>query len=163
MAKSRGKGGGRPGDRDITRNREAAFRYELLDTLECGISLTGTEVKALRDGGAHLRDAYAVLRGGELWLVGGHIPPYGNASRWNHPPDRDRKLLAHRRQIDKLAGQIQLKGLTIVPTRMYFNEDSRVKIEVAVARGKDRFDKRQAIKDRDLARDTAREIRSAQR
>ncbi len=92
MAKSPARGGKRPGDRDITRNREASFRYELLDTLECGIALTGTEVKALRDGGAHLRDAYAIMRGGELWLVGGHIPPYGNASRWNHAPDRDRKL-----------------------------------------------------------------------
>ncbi|MEH3054291.1 MAG: SsrA-binding protein SmpB [Patulibacter minatonensis] len=163
MAKSPARGGKRPGDKDITRNREAAFRYELLETLECGVSLTGTEVKALRDGGAHLRDAYAVLRGGELWLVGGHIPPYGNASRWNHPPDRDRKLLAHRRQIDKLAGQIQAKGLTIVPTRMYFNEDSRVKIEIAVARGKDRFDKRHAIKERDLKRDTDREMRAARR
>ncbi|MFT4034338.1 MAG: SsrA-binding protein SmpB [Patulibacter sp.] len=163
MAKRPARGGKRPGDRDITRNREASFRYELLDTLECGISLTGTEVKALRDGGAHLRDAYAILRGGELWLIGGHIPPYGNASRWNHAPDRDRKLLAHRRQIDKLAGQIQTKGLTIIPTRMYFNDDSRVKVEVALARGKDRFDKRQTIKERDMARDTARELRAVQR
>lgn len=163
MAKSPARGGKRPGDRDITRNREASFRFELLDTLECGISLTGTEVKALRDGGAHLRDAYAVLRNGELWLVGGHIPPYGNASRWNHSPDRDRKLLAHRRQIDKLAGQIQTKGLTIIPTRMYFNDDSRVKVEIALARGKDRYDKRQAIKERDMARDTAREMGAVRR
>jgi len=163
MAKSPSRGGKRPGDRDITRNREAAFRYELLDTLECGMQLTGTEVKALRDGGAHLRDAYAIMQHGELWLVGGHIPPYGNASRWNHPPDRDRKLLAHRRQIDKLAVQLQTKGLTIVPTRMYFNDDSRVKIEIALARGKDRYDKRQTIKDRDMARDVQREIRAVQR
>ncbi len=107
------------------------------------------------------RDAYAVLRGGELWLVGGHIPPYGNASRWNHSPDRDRKLLAHRRQIDKLAGQVQTKGLTIVPTRMYFNDDSRVKVEVALARGKDRFDKRQTKGARHEARHGARDARRA--
>ena len=162
MAKSPTRAGKRPGDRDITRNRQAAFRYELLDTFECGIALTGTEVKSLRDGGSHLRDAYAIMRGGELWLVGAHIPPYAAASRFNHPPDRDRKLLLHRREIDKLAGQTLTKGLTIVPTRMYFKE-SYVKVEIALARGKDRFDKRQTIKDRDIKRETDREIRDARR
>ncbi len=160
MAKSPTRAGHRPGDRDITRNRDAAFRYELLDTFECGIALVGTEVKALREGGAHLRDAYAILRGNELWLVGGHIPPYAAASRFNHPPDRDRKLLLHRREIDKIAVQTNVKGLTVVPTRMYF-KGSHVKIEIALARGKDRFDKRQTIKDRDIARDVAREVRDA--
>lgn len=162
MAKSPARGGKRPGDRDITRNREAAFRYELLDTYEAGIALHGTEVKSLREGGSHMRDAYAVLRGGELWLVGAHIPPYTNASRFNHPPDRDRKLLLHRREIDKLAGQVQTKGLTIVPTRLYF-KGSHVKAEIAVARGKDRFDKRQTIKERDMTRDAQREMREARR
>ena len=162
MAKSPTRAGHRPGDRDITRNRQAAFRFELLDTFECGIQLAGTEVKSLRDGGSHLRDAYAIMREGELWLVGAHIPPYAAASRYNHPPDRDRKLLLHRREIDKLAGQTLTKGLTIVPTRMYFKE-SYVKVEIALARGKDRFDKRHAIKDRDLKRETDREIRDARR
>ncbi len=162
MAKSPTRAGHRPGDRDITRNRQAAFRFELLDTFECGIVLAGTEVKSLRDGGSHLRDAYAIMRAGELWLVGAHIPPYAAASRYNHPPDRDRKLLLHRREIDKLAGQTLTKGLTIVPTRMYFKE-SYVKVEIALARGKDRFDKRQTIKDRDVKRETDREIREARR
>ncbi len=102
------------------------------------------------------------MRGGELWLVGGHIPPYGNASRWNHAPDRIASS-SRTRQIDKLAGQLQAKGLTIVPTRMYFNDDSRVKIEIALARGKDRYDKRHAIKERDMARDTAREMGAVRR
>lgn len=162
MAKSPTRGGKRPGDSDITRNRQAAFRFELLDTFECGVALVGTEVKSLRDGGAHLRDAYAIMRSGELWLVGGHIPPYGAAYRNNHPPDRDRKLLLHRREIDKIASQTFTKGLTVVPTRMYF-KGRHVKVEVALARGKDRFDKRQTIKDRDIARDVSREIREARR
>jgi SsrA-binding protein len=162
MAKSPTRGGLRPGDRDITQNRGAAFRYELLDTTECGIALHGTEVKSLRGGGSHLRDAYAILRGGELWLVGAHIPPYGAAAQFNHAPDRDRKLLLHRREIDRLANQMQNKGLTVVPTRMYFKE-SLVKVEIALARGKDRFDKRQTIKDRDMQRDVARQLRDARR
>ena len=162
MAKSPTRAGTRPGDKDITRNRQAAFRYELLDTTECGVALTGTEVKSLREGGAHLRDSYAIMRGGEMWLVGAHIPPYAAASRFNHPPDRDRKLLLHRREIDKLAVQVDTKGLTVVPTRMYF-KGRTVKVEVALARGKDRFDKRHTIKERDTARDVAREIRDARR
>jgi SsrA-binding protein len=162
MAKSPARGGLRPGDRDITRNRTAAFRYDLLDSTECGIALVGTEVKSLRGGGSHLRDAYAILRGHELWLVGAHIPPYGAAAQFNHPPDRDRKLLLHRREIDRFANQMTTKGLTVVPTRMYFKE-SLVKVEVALARGKDRFDKRQTIKDRDMARDVQRQLRDARR
>lgn len=161
MAKSPTRSG-KPAPRDITRNREAAFRYELLDTFECGIALQGTEVKSLREGSSHMRDAYAVLRGGELWLVGAHIPPYAAASRFNHPPDRDRKLLLHRREIDKLAGQVQTKGLTIVPTRVYW-KGSHVKVEIALAKGKDRFDKRHAIKERDMSRDADREMREARR
>ena len=162
MAKSPTRAGRRPGDKDITRNREAAFRYELLDTFECGIALAGTEVKSLREGASHLRDAYAVLNNGEMWLVGAHIPPYAAAARFNHPPDRDRKLLLHRREIDKLSGQVATKGLTIVPTRMYF-KGSHVKVEIALARGKDRFDKRHAIKDRDLKREADRDMREARR
>lgn len=162
MAKSPTRAGKNPADKDITRNRQAAFRYELLETTECGIALHGTEVKALREGGSHMRDAYAYVKNGEMWLVGAHIPPYAAASRNNHAPDRDRKLLLHRREIDKLDVTMTSKGLTVVPTRMYF-KGSLVKVEIALARGKDRFDKRQTIKDKDIARDTAREIRDARR
>jgi SsrA-binding protein len=147
---------------DVASNRYASYRFDLLDRLECGIALQGTEVKALRDGGAQLKDGYALVRDGELWLHNVHIPPYGPAARENHEPERDRRLLAHRRQIDRLAGQIQEKGLTLVPTRMYFS-GGRAKVEIAVAKGKDRFDKREAIKERETKRDMDRALRDAHR
>jgi SsrA-binding protein len=147
---------------DVASNRYASYRFELLDKLECGIALQGTEVKALREGGAQLKDGYALIRDGELYLHNVHIPPYGPAARANHEPERDRRLLAHRRQIDKLAAQVKEKGLTLVPTRIYFS-DGRAKVEIAVARGKDQFDKRQAIKDRESKRDMDRALRSAGR
>jgi SsrA-binding protein len=147
---------------DVASNRYASYRFELLERLECGIALQGTEVKALRDGGAQLKDGYALVRGGELWLHNVHIPPYGPAARANHEPERDRRLLAHRRQIDKLEAQIKEKGLTLVPTRMYFS-DGRAKVEIALAKGKDRFDKREALKERDSKRDMDRALRDANR
>jgi SsrA-binding protein len=147
---------------DVASNRYASYRFDLLDRLECGIALQGTEVKALRDGGAQLKDGYALVRDGELWLHNVHIPPYGPAARENHEPERDRRLLAHRRQIDRLAGQIKEKGLTLVPTRMYFS-DGRAKVEIALAKGKDRFDKREAIKERETKRDMDRALRDAGR
>jgi SsrA-binding protein len=147
---------------DVASNRYASYRFELLDRLECGIALQGTEVKALRDGGAQLKDGYALVREGELWLHNVHIPPYGPAARANHEPERDRRLLAHRRQIDKLEAQIKEKGLTLVPTRMYFSE-GRAKVEIALAKGKDRFDKREAMKERDSKRDMDRALRDANR
>jgi SsrA-binding protein len=147
---------------DVASNRYASYRFELLDRLECGIALQGTEVKALRDGGAQLKDGYALVREGELWLHNVHIPPYGPAARANHEPERDRRLLAHRRQIDKLEAQIKEKGLTLVPTRMYFSE-GRAKVEIALAKGKDRFDKREAMKERDSKRDMDRALRDAHR
>jgi SsrA-binding protein len=147
---------------DVASNRYASYRFELLDRLECGIALQGTEVKALRDGGAQLKDGYALVRAGELWLHNVHIPPYGPAARANHEPERDRRLLAHRRQIDKLEAQIKEKGLTLVPTRMYFSE-GRAKVEIALAKGKDRYDKREAIKERDSKRDMDRALRDANR
>ncbi len=119
-------------------------------------------VKGLRAGGAQLKDGYALVRDGELWLHNVHIPPYGPAARENHEPERDRRLLAHRRQIDRLAGQIQEKGLTLVPTRMYFS-DGRAKVEIALAKGKDRFDKREAIKERETKRDMERALREVHR
>ena len=142
---------------DVASNRQASFRYEFLDKLECGIVLQGTEVKSLRDGAVQLKDGYASLRDGELWLHNVHIAPYAPASRENHDPERSRKLLAHRRELDKLSGTINERGLTLVPTRMYFS-GPRAKVEIAVARGKDRYDKRQAIKERDTKRDMQRAL-----
>jgi SsrA-binding protein len=150
-----GKRKAAPGD--VASNRQAAFRYEFLDKLECGIVLQGTEVKSLRDGAVQLKDGYASLRDGELWLHNVHIAPYAPASRENHEPERPRKLLVHRRELERLAGRINERGLTLVPTRMYFS-GPRAKVEIAVARGKDRYDKRQAIKERDTKRDMQRAL-----
>jgi SsrA-binding protein len=140
---------------DVATNRQASFRYELLDKVEAGMVLRGTEVKALRDGGAQMKDAYATISDGEVWLHNLHIPPYKPAARENHPPERPRKLLLHRREIDRILGRIAEKGLTVVPTRIYFR-DGRAKVEIATARGKDQFDKRQSIKERDMKRDLDR-------
>lgn len=155
MAKGKSKKKTEPGD--VASNRQAAFRYEFLDKLECGIVLQGTEVKSVRDGGVQLKDGFAILRDGELWLYNVHIAPYAPAARENHEPERPRKLLAHRREIERMAGKITERGFTLVPTRMYLS-GSRVKVEIAVARGKDRYDKRQAIKDRDVKRDMQRAL-----
>jgi SsrA-binding protein len=149
---------------DVATNRQASFRYNLLDRFEAGIVLTGTEVKSLREHNAQLKDAYAVVRDGEVWLVGMYIAPYGPASRENHEPERERKLLLHRGEIDRLTGATRERGLTLIPTRVYFSESgSRAKVQIAVARGKDVYDKREAIRKRDTARDVARELRDAQR
>ena len=154
MAK-KGKRKASPGD--VATNRQASFRFEFLDKLEAGIQLQGTEVKSVRDGGVQLKDAYASIRDGEVWLHNMHIAPYAPASRENHEPERPRKLLLHRREIDRLIGTTQEKGLTLVPTRMYF-KGPRAKIEIAVARGKDVGDKRRAIKEREMKREAERAI-----
>jgi SsrA-binding protein len=159
MAKG-GKKKAAPGD--VASNRQAAFRFEFLDKLEAGLVLQGTEVKALRTGNAQLKDGYASIHDGELWLHNVHIPPYAPASRDNHEPERPRKLLVHRRELDKLAGRIQEKGLTLVPTRLYFR-GAHAKVEIAVARGKDRFDKRESIKERETKRDMQRALREVHR
>ena len=140
-------------------NRQASYRFELLDRLECGLVLQGTEVKALRDGKAQIKDGYASVRDGEVWLHNVHIPPYGPASRENHEPERPRKLLMHKREIDRLIGKTREKGLTLVPTRIYFS-GGRAKVEIALARGKDVGDKRQAIKEREMKREMERAIRA---
>jgi SsrA-binding protein len=147
---------------DVATNRTASHRYEFLDKLECGMVLRGTEVKALRESGAQLKDGFVLLRDGELWLNNVHIPPYGPAARDNHEPERERKLLAHRREIERFAGRTTEKGLTIVPTRLYF-KDGRAKVEVALARGKDRFDKRESLKKKDQQRDMQRALREVNR
>jgi SsrA-binding protein len=147
---------------DVATNRQASHRFELLDKLECGIVLEGTEVKALREGGAQIKDGYVGVTEGELWLHNVHIPPYAPAARENHEPERPRKLLAHRREIERLTGRVAERGLTIVPTRLYFR-DGRAKVEIALGRGKDRFDKRQTIKAREQRRDVDRALRDANR
>ena len=147
---------------DVATNRQASYRFDLLDKLETGIVLTGTEVKSLRNGSAQLKDGYAQVRDGELWLHNVHIPPYGPASRENHDPDRSRKLLLHRREIDRLVGSTREKGLTLVPTRLYFS-GPRAKVEIALARGKDLYDKRESIRTREMQRDMQRALREAGR
>src|SRR5258708_22253392 len=147
---------------DVASNRYAAYRYELIERIECGIVLEGTEVKALRTSGAQLKDGYAAVRDGELWLHSVHIPAYAPASRENHDPERPRKLLLHRRELDALAGRAQERGLTLVPTRIYF-AGSHAKVEIALARGKDLYDKRQSIRERESKRDIERAVREARR
>jgi SsrA-binding protein len=149
---------------DVASNRQASYRYNLLERYEAGIVLTGTEVKSLRDGKAQLKDAYAMVRDGEVWLYGVYIPPYGPASRTNHEPERPRKLLLHKREIEGLIGRTHERGLTLVPTRLYFaGAGSRAKVEIALANGKDLYDKRESIRKRDMARDVQRELREAGR
>ena len=161
MAKSAKKKAS-PGD--VATNRQAAFKYNLIERFECGVVLTGTEVKSLRDGNAQLKDSYATIKDGEVWLIGAYIAPYPAASRENHDPERSRKLLMHRGQIEKLTGSLNERGFTLVPTRIYFSgERSRAKVEIALARGKDLYDKRETIKKRDMAREVARELRDAAR
>src|SRR5947209_20232966 len=149
---------------DVATNRQASYRFNLPERFECGLVLTGTEVKSLREGKAQLKDSYAAIRDGEVWLIGLYIPPYGPASRENHDPERSRKLLLHRSEIERLIGRTQERGFTLVPTRIYFaGERSRAKVEIALARGKDLYDKRESIRKRDMARDVQRELREAQR
>jgi SsrA-binding protein len=158
MAKTRG-GKRKVGAGDVASNRYASYRYELLERLECGIELRGTEVKALRESGAQLKEGYVAVRDGELWLHSVHIPPYAPASRENHEPERDRRLLAHRSEIERLEAKVKERGLTVVPTRMYFRE-GRAKVEIALARGKDLYDKREAIREREMKRDLERVTRA---
>jgi SsrA-binding protein len=158
MAKTRG-GKRKVGAGDVASNRYASHRYHLLERLECGIELRGTEVKALRDSGAQLKEGYVAIHDGQLWLHGVHIPPYAPAARENHEPERDRRLLAHRNEIERLAVKVSERGLTLVPTRIYFKE-GRAKVEIALAKGKDLYDKREAIKEREMKRDMERVTRA---
>jgi SsrA-binding protein len=147
---------------DVATNRRARYRFELLETYECGIELLGTEVKALREGKAQLGDAYAVIEGGEVWLRNAHIPPYPPAADQNHDPERPRKLLMHRYEIERLIGRIQRRGLTLIPTRIYF-KGPRAKVELALARGKEHRDRRREIAERDMRREVERELKQSGR
>jgi SsrA-binding protein len=154
---------GRSGDRTVASNRRARHDYDILDTYECGIMLQGSEVKSLRDGKAQLSDSYARVSDGELWLFGVHIPPWQFATGFGaHDPDRRRKLLLHRREIDELMGLTQQQALTLVPLSLYFR-NGKAKVELALARGRKLHDKRQAILTREADREAARAARNAQR
>ena len=143
---------------DVATNRQASYRFHLLDRWECGIQLQGSEVKSLREGKVQLKDAYAELRDGEVWLRNVHIAPYAPASRENHEPERPRKLLLKRREIERLVGTTAEKGLTLVPTRIYF-KGPYAKVEIALARGKDMRDKRRDLKAKDQRREIERALR----
>ena len=147
------------GEKLVVDNRRARHDYHLLERLEAGLVLTGTEVKSLRSGRAHLRNAYADVRDGEVWLVGAHISEYEQGNVANHDPDRDRKLLLHSREIASLIGKVRERGLTLVPTRLYF-KDGRAKVELAVARGKEARDKRRDIARRDADRQIERALKA---
>jgi len=146
---------------DVATNRAARYAYEIVETFEAGVQLHGTEVKSLRDGKARLQDSYAAIEDGEVYLRGSYIPPYPPALD-NHEPERARKLLLHRHEIERLVGRMQRKGLTLIPTRIYF-KGKNAKVELALARGKDHADKRATIRDRDTKRDVERELKQRNR
>jgi SsrA-binding protein len=150
------------GEKLIADNRRARHDYHLLERIEAGLVLTGTEVKSLRDGRASLQQAYADVRGGEAWLVGAHISVYDQGNIANHDPDRDRKLLLHKKELASLTGKVAQRGLTLVPTKLYF-KDGRVKVELALARGKDQRDKRRDVAERDAKRQIERALKSRSR
>lgn len=144
-------------ERVVATNRKARHEYHILERFEAGIVLKGTEVKSLRQGKANLSDAYGVVEDGEIFLKNAHISPYEMGNRWNLPERRDRKLLLQKREIKRLIGGVTRKGFTIVPLRVYFNEKGLAKVEIALARGKKTYDKREDIRRRDLDRDDRRE------
>ncbi|PZO72335.1 MAG: SsrA-binding protein [Pelagerythrobacter marensis] len=143
----------------VAENRRARFDYQVEDKYEAGLALQGTEVKALRAGEASIAESYAEVRGDEVWLVNANIPEYSHGNRLNHEPRRPRKLLLHRREVEKLFGAVERKGMTLVPLSIYFNRTGRAKVELALAKGRQNQDKREYIKDRDWQRDKARIMR----
>jgi SsrA-binding protein len=145
--------------KSVCTNRKAYNEYHIEETFETGIVLSGTEVKSLREGKANLKESYAKVKEGELFLVNAHISPYSAGNIWNHEPKRDRKLLMHKREIHKLLGKVKEKGYTLVPLSIYFNEQNRAKLELSLAKGKATYDKREAIKRKDERRINERELR----
>lgn len=143
----------------IAENRRARFDYFLEENIEAGIQLLGTEIKALRDGRANIAESYAAVEGREIVLINADIPPYKQANRFNHEPRRPRKLLLHRKQIDRLIGAVQRDGQTIIPLKLYLNDAGKAKLEIALAKGKKMHDKREASAERDWQRDKARLMR----
>ena len=143
----------------VAENRKARFNYEIIDTYEAGLVLTGTEVKSLREGKANIAESYASDEGGEIWLINSYLPEYLQGNRFNHEPRRRRKLLVSKRERAKLGQNIEREGMTLIPLSVYFNSRGRAKVELALAKGKQTHDKRQTIKDRDWQRDKARLLR----
>ena len=149
-------------DRDIAVNRRARHEFLIEETVEAGIVLLGSEIKALREGTANLKDSYGRIEGGELWLWNAHISPYGPASQFGHEPTRSRKLLLHRAELDRLHGKVKERGLTLVPLRLYFKR-GRAKLELALGRGKKQHDKRDAIREREVRREIDRALSARRR
>ncbi|MBI2093079.1 MAG: SsrA-binding protein SmpB [Deltaproteobacteria bacterium] len=139
----------------ITTNRKASFNYNLLDKFEAGMVLTGSEVKSCRDGAVNIGESYALIKNGEMWLVNADISPYEPANYLNHKPKRDRKLLLHKRELIRISVKLKERGLTLIPTKMYF-KGGRAKLEIALAKGKKSYDKRESIKKRDIKRELSR-------
>jgi SsrA-binding protein len=162
MVGASGYRGSMAGEKLIVDNRKARHDYHLLERVEAGLVLSGAEVKSLREGRAQLQRAFADIRDGELWLVGVHIAPYEQAGIENHDPERDRKLLLHRREIDRLRGKVQERGFTLVPTKLYF-KGGRAKVELALAKGKDVRDRRREISKRDADRQIERALKQRSR
>lgn len=148
-----------PNRKIVAENRKARYSYHIGETFEAGIQLAGTEVKSLRQSKANIAESYVSPEGGEIWLINSNIPEYLQANRFNHEPTRRRKLLLHKRQMDKLVGAVQREGMTIVPLRLYFNERGRAKMEIALAKGKQAHDKRETEKARDWQREKGRLMR----
>ena len=147
------------GRKVVAENRKARYSYQIGETFEAGIQLAGTEVKSLRQSKANIAESYVSPEGGEIWLINSNIPEYLQANRFNHEPTRRRKLLLHKRQMDKLVGAVQREGMTIVPLRLYFNDRGRAKVEIALAKGKQAHDKRESEKARDWQREKGRLLR----
>ncbi|TIM32830.1 MAG: SsrA-binding protein SmpB [Mesorhizobium sp.] len=145
-----------PNNKTVAENRKARFSYEVLDTIEAGLVLTGTEVKSLRQGQANIQDSYASVEGGEIWLINSYLPEYLQANRFNHEPRRRRKLLLNKREMAKLSQSVDREGMTLVPLKVYFNEKGRAKLLLAVGRGKKLHDKRETEKQRDWSREKGR-------
>ena len=148
--------GAKPRGRIAAENRKARYNYEIIETFEAGLVLTGTEVKSLRQGKANIAESYATEENGEIWLINSYIPEYLEANRFNHEPRRRRKLLLHKREMAKMAQAADREGMTLVPLKLYFNDRGRAKLEVAVAKGKKTVDKRETVKKRDWDRQKAR-------
>ncbi len=145
--------------RIIAKNKKAYFNYEILESLEAGISLMGSEVKSIREGRISLKESHAEIKGGEAFLINCHISPYTAANIFNHEPRRERKLLLHRQEIKRLTGKIKEKGLTLIPTKILINDKGKVKVEVSLARGKRAYEKREAIRERDREREMQAELK----
>jgi SsrA-binding protein len=144
----------------VAENRKARFNYAIEDTVEAGLALSGTEVKSMRGGKATIAESYADARGSEIWLINANIPEYLQGNRFNHEPKRPRKLLLHRKQINKLIGAVDREGMTLIPLKLYFNERGRAKLQLAVAKGKKLHDKRETVKKRDWGREKGRLLRA---